>query len=251
MEAIKDFFITENNIEKISPKLYKQADFFVHSFASLACMTYQSIYVIDFYRKNFLYVSDNSLFLCGCQPEEIKKMGYSFYFRHVPKNEVSMLMEFTRAGFDFFNRTGVEERMKLFFSLDFHIKGKYNDILVNEKIKPIVTTDEGKVWLAVCFISLSNKKEAGNFEAHIDGKTEHWAYSTESRKWKSVRNRKLSIREQEILHLFAQGYSEQEIATKLHVGIRAIKNCKQRMFEKLEVKTISAALLSVYHKKMI
>ncbi len=34
-----------------------------------------SIYVIDFNKKGFLYVSDNPLFLCGMSAEQVREMG--------------------------------------------------------------------------------------------------------------------------------------------------------------------------------
>ena len=43
-------------------------------------LTYKSVYIIDYYKRNFLYVSQNPLFLCGLSPEEVKefanKVGY-------------------------------------------------------------------------------------------------------------------------------------------------------------------------------
>ena len=46
----------------------------------------------------------------------------------------------------------------------------------------------------------------------------------------------LSKRELEILNLLAQGYSNQEIATKLFVSLSTVKTHIQNLFEKLDVK---------------
>lgn len=46
----------------------------------------------------------------------------------------------------------------------------------------------------------------------------------------------LSKREMEILILLAQGYSNQEIATKLFVSVSTVKTHNQNLFEKLDVK---------------
>jgi DNA-binding CsgD family transcriptional regulator len=46
----------------------------------------------------------------------------------------------------------------------------------------------------------------------------------------------LSKRELEILNLLAQGYSNQEIASKLFVSLSTVKTHNQNLFEKLDVK---------------
>lgn len=69
-----DFFIQENEVivpdgdyELLAP--YEQL------LDTFARTTHRTIYVIDYYRKNFLYVSDNPLFLCGMPADEVKEMG--------------------------------------------------------------------------------------------------------------------------------------------------------------------------------
>jgi two-component system, NarL family, response regulator LiaR len=46
----------------------------------------------------------------------------------------------------------------------------------------------------------------------------------------------LSKREMEVLHLLAQGHSNQEIATRLFVSLSTVKTHIQHLFEKLDVK---------------
>ena len=65
----------------------------VQTVEAFARVTYQSIYLIDYYRQEFLYVSDNPLFLCGHTAKEVKELGYSFYLEHVPEDEQKMLIE--------------------------------------------------------------------------------------------------------------------------------------------------------------
>jgi hypothetical protein len=55
------------------------------------------------YRRGFLYVSDNPLFLCGHTADEVLRMGYAFYLSHVPEEELPMLTELNRAGFRAFD----------------------------------------------------------------------------------------------------------------------------------------------------
>lgn len=93
MTDIKDFFTRSketHNAPTYDPKVLSTLIFSVDAFAR---MTYQSIYLIDYYKNDFLYVSDNPLFLCGHTAMEVKDMGYSFFLKHVPENEKKCLLD--------------------------------------------------------------------------------------------------------------------------------------------------------------
>ena len=108
-----DFFFEANSVEGITEVDYQRAMPYVETAQAFAQTTYQSIYIIDYHRKNFLYVSDNPLFLCGHTSEEVRKMGYDFYLSYVPKEEVPMLTELNRSGFRAFYDEPVENRLRL------------------------------------------------------------------------------------------------------------------------------------------
>ena len=110
MAQIDDFFMYENRVEGITDADYQRAQPYVEAAQAFAQTTYQSIYIIDYYRKNFLYVSDNPLFLCGHTADEVRQMGYGFYLSHVPEDEVPMLTELNRSGFRAFYDEPVENR---------------------------------------------------------------------------------------------------------------------------------------------
>ena len=182
MAQIDDFFMYENRVEGITDADYQRVQPYVEAaqaFAqttyqsiyiidyyrqAFAQTTYQSIYIIDYYRKNFLYVSDNPLFLCGHTADEVRQMGYGFYLSHVPEDEVPMLTELNRSGFRAFYDEPVENRRQCMMSYDFHITHGDRLLLVNHKITPLAMTPEGRVWLALCTVSLSPHKEAGHIE---------------------------------------------------------------------------------------
>ena len=251
MEMIDDFFISENAVNSISDDNYKNLSFVFKTLDSVARQTNKSIYVVDLYKKNFLYVSDNPLFLCGYKPDEIKNMGYNFYFHQVPKDETRMLLRFNKAGFVFFHDTPVDVRMKLSFSCDFHILENNRKKLINQKITPLLLDNNGNVWLATCIVSLSYHQEAGNLEAHIEGSEYYWTYGMESHKWEQRKVIVLDEREKDILQFFTQGYNEVQIADILYISKRTVKFHKQKLFTKLDVNTISAALLKSFQQKLI
>ena len=110
MNKVDDFFFDGNAVS--GEPDYGIADIFVRTTEAFANATYQSIYIIDYYRKSFLYVSPNPLFLCGMSAEVVKELGYQFYLNHVPADEVCMLLEINQAGFSFINKIPSAEKKK-------------------------------------------------------------------------------------------------------------------------------------------
>lgn len=53
----------------------------------------------------------------------------------------------------------------------------------------------------------------------------------------------LSDREREVLHLIAQGHSNAEIATKLYLSIKTVRNHASNIFAKLQVADRAQAAL--------
>lgn len=251
MSSIKDFFITSNYINNVSDEEYKMTGCIINSFKSISRVTYQSLYIIDYYKKNFLYVSSNSLFLCGYSESEVKELGYLFYLTQVPDDEHKMLMEINKSGFDFFQKTPEDERHLYTISYDFHLKNGRNKILINHKLTPLALTSSGKVWLATCIVSLSCRDSPGHVEIRKMGQSEYWEYSLESHKWTEGKGTPLSEREKNILLLSARGCTMNEIADRLCVAIDTVKFYKRRLFERLEVKNITEALSFATNYKLL
>ena len=66
-------------------------------------IAYQSVYIVDYYKREFVYVSENPLFLCGKSAKDVQKMGWLFYFNSVFKDDIDLLLEINEAGFSFYN----------------------------------------------------------------------------------------------------------------------------------------------------
>ena len=251
MKNTNEFFIPENYVDNISEDDYQQATLVIDAIKSLNRLMYHSIYIADYFRHNFLYVSDNPLFLCGLSAQEVQKQGFAFYFDHVPEEEVQMLLEINQAGFVFYNNAPVNERLKLSISYDFHIQYENSPILINHKLTPIRLAKNGNIWLSACVVSLATKKTVGNIEAYMDGESHYWTYSLEHKKWEKEQKKVLSEREKEVLILAAQGHTVDQIADKLFISKDTVKYHRKNLFEKINVSSISEALWLTTEKKMI
>ena len=94
---INNFFRPINTNIQILDSDYYKTDVCIAMANALARNTNNSLYIIDYNRKNFLYVSSNPLFLCGHSPEDVQHKGYAFYFDVVPSDDINRLMEINEA----------------------------------------------------------------------------------------------------------------------------------------------------------
>ena len=174
---IGDFFTLQNTIESISDSDYSKTGLIIEAAKAFERTTYQCVYIIDYFKQGFLYVSNNIARLCGGEAEKIKDFGYKFYIDYVPKEDLKMLVEINTKGFKLFNTLPIGERKKYTISYDFHIMRDKRKRLVNHKLTPLVLTKDGRIWLAICTISLAATNEPGNVIMKKVGASTFYQYS--------------------------------------------------------------------------
>src|SRR6188508_3467144 len=142
--------LTKNHIRKITDDERHQQPDYLESIKAFARLTYESIYVINYEKMAFEYVSENPLFLCGYTPEEVLNMGYEFYFKNVPEADLELLNAINEAGFDFFKDVPDKEKKQYSITYDFHLINKDGKhVLINHKLTPLFLTSNGKMWKAM------------------------------------------------------------------------------------------------------
>ena len=251
MKTPDDFFIPENEV-KLSDELdYSRVDEYIDSAEAFSRSSYQSVYIIDYFRQNFLYVSPNPMFLCGLTPEEMQKLGYRFYIDYVPENEQQLLLTINTVGFSFYNDIPAGDRKDWYISYDFHIINDGRKILVNHTLTPLALTSDGRIWLALCVVSAATHTEAGHIEMHHVGTSEFFEYNPQSHRWNKRQMPTLTDGEKSVLTLSIQGYTMAEIADKICLSPDTIKKYRQSIFHKLEVKNISEAIVAATNSKLL
>ncbi|QTE21983.1 helix-turn-helix domain-containing protein [Polaribacter cellanae] len=252
MTDVNDFFSSRNTVTNISENERKQTANYLETIKAFARTTYKSIYVIDYEKKGFEYVSENPLFLCGHTAEEVQEMGYLFYFNYVIPEDVELLIKINTICFNFYDKIPLKERIYHSISYDFYLKNQQGEtFLINQKLTPIFLTDEGKIWKAICIISLSNEKDSGNIRIYKRGANKIFKFDLKGNFWKTEEKIKLSKREKEILRFSVRGYTINEMAEPMCVCPDTVKFHRRKLFEKLEVTNISEAIVYATNNKLI
>jgi len=246
------FFSLKNTVQEVTDNDIEKLANYLSPIEAFARTTNKSVYVIDYEKKGFEFVSDNPLFLSGYSSQEVKEMGYDFYFKQVPEEDLELLLKINTVGFDFYEKLAIEERKKYSISYDFRLKTeKGKPILINQKLTPIFLTETGKVWKAICIVSLSSEQRSGNITIHKSGSREAFKYDMDGDFWKSVLKQELSDREKEILQYAIRGYSINDIAEKIYISPDTVKFHRKKLFEKLEVANISEAIAQAAGNNLI
>lgn len=251
-KSIETGLLTKNNVEKLSEADYLQQNDYLSAIEAMARLTYESIYVIDYSRMGFEYVSDNPLFLCGYTAAEVLAMGYEFYFKNVPEEDLELLNSINEAGFDFYEKIDADEKKQYSITYDFHLIHRHgNKMLVNHKLTPLFLNSEKKMWKAMCIVSLSHHRQSGNTRIYRHGSDEMWELDIKKRSWQKLEKPELNPREEEVLRLHAQGLTINQIAEKLFVAPDTVKYYRRQIFERFGVNTIVEALAYAVNSKLI
>jgi len=244
--------LTRNKISKLSEEDTSRQQDYLEAIKSFARLTYESIYVIDYEKMAFEYVSENPLFLCGHSPGEVLAMGYDFYFKNVPEKDLQLLSIINQSGFDFFDQLPEGDKKAYTITYDFHLMSKDGKpMLINHKLTPLLLTSSGKMWKSICIVSISAHPQAGNIQISKQGTDEIWHLDTQARVWRKALKQKLTKREIEILRLHAQGLTINQIAERIFVAPDTVKYYRRRIFDRLNVSNIVEALSYAVNSKII
>ena len=123
--------------------------------------------------------------------------------------------------------------------------------MINHKLTPIFITTEGKIWKALCVVSLSSHDSSGNVLLSKTGEDSFWELDLAAGVWNKLNKSKLTERELQIVRLYAQGLTISQIADRMCIAVDTVKFHRKKLFDKLNVKNIGEALAYVKNNKLL
>lgn len=243
---ISDFFEPIKATQYIGSENYVHVERYLNALKAISKLSDLSYYVIDYYRKNFFYVSSNPLFLSGYSQGKVLELGYDFYGECVPPEDLLLLFEVNEAGFKFFYELPVERREHATISYDFRLKHRSNNslVMINHKLAPLLLTEDGNIWMTICLVTLSSKKSPGDVHIIMQDNQTRYNFSREEKLFKSAEVKMLSKKESEVLKYIAIGYCMDEIASIMDISVSTIKNHKTSILKKMHVENITEAVFN-------
>lgn len=242
-----------DTLPRVDEALYQGLHPYVESAKALARLTYKSLYIIDYNKLNFLYISSNPLFLCGESVDEVMREGYQFYYRHVPEEDLAFLQQVNQAGFNFYKEIAISERTEYTISYNFRIipAESKEPLLINHQLTPLKLDSSGNIWLSLCLVSLAHTREVGEVYVSAVKSNKRWRLSLKSGRWKQIEDLTLSEHEKAVVSLAHQGLSVGEIAQIIHRSEDSVKGYRKALFQKLDVSNIAEAIAVATSRKLI
>jgi DNA-binding CsgD family transcriptional regulator len=225
----------------------KNSEFDIDDFAS---MSNDAIYVIDFREKQFRYVSEHDLFLCGHSQYEVLNLGYDFFPKIVHPEDLPLWEKMHTDILKYL--LGPEDQLENinYFSFTLRIKNllqiaeRQKYLMVHHKLKPVFQDDQ--IYLGICMLKISAISTSGNLEIFYKNEM-NLKYSFAGQKWKLQDIELLTDCEINIIKLAMMGLNEKQIADKLCLSIGTIRNKCSALYQKLNVNNMMQAINVANH----
>ena len=182
-----------------------------------------SNYVLDLVCGRICYSHDKPLF-DSVPIEEYKVM--------VRRSE--MTRSFMRSMID------VEDVASLSIIEDYHVRLNGKDLLVTQKFMPLKVNNEGKITVGLLLITPSVNSSFG--ELMVFWKKRMWRYDECTSSFVEKEKPCVSESEKRLLLLSISGFSVKDIALHLSLSENTVKTKRRRLFKKLGVKSLMAAM---------
>lgn len=242
-KSIKKQFFEPIRHEFIPNTEYERLAFLPDLFEKVSLITNKSMYIIDYSRENFLFVASHPLFLCGYTPQEVKKMGYSFYEKVLSPEDLQMVLELNKLGWELFYKVKPSERIFGCFCYDFYLHHKNGSkTLITHKLSPIFFTETRNIWLALCTVTLSPQKSSGNVVFTLNNASDYYSYDFAAQQPVKYKPKPLSEREKQIFALMMRGFTDMDIAKELNISKQTARTHHKNIINKLEGNNIACAV---------
>ncbi|MCQ2973312.1 MAG: helix-turn-helix transcriptional regulator [Bacteroidales bacterium] len=153
-----------------------------------------------------------------------------------------MLLEINKAFFEYIKPISSEDYIKYSISYNYRFISKTAKFLINQTYAPIQIRN-GKIWLALCTVTLSSRSTSGNIILKKNDSDIIYTYSVENHCWKKQQKIKLTLIEKLIIRYSAQGLTNSQISNKILKSENSIKSYKKRLYKKLQVHSITEAIV--------
>ena len=217
---------------------------------AFAQSTYKSVYVWDCLEESFRYVSPLMAMRFGKTSEELLEGGTETCKEILFEEELEIL-RCVPLGERLLEEMGLQGRCDYSVSCDLHVRQGGGKRLATFRFVPFALDACGKVRLALCTISLSVGKDAGNAILLEDGMSHYWRYDFEKGCWDKKTKPVLTDMEKDVLLLSANGLTLSDIAATVHKSLDSVKTYRRALFRKLDVTNISSAITCAANYRLI
>ncbi|MDR0573190.1 MAG: LuxR C-terminal-related transcriptional regulator [Tannerella sp.] len=218
------------------------------TFKRMSTIINGSIYVIDFHKQCFLFVSGHDLFLSGFSPGNVLKMGYDFFPKIIHPDDLPLFIDIHRAILQCLSEPNSLQEID-YFAFNIRLMNHGLPLMVYHKMTPLFMN--GYARIGVCHLSGSVTHKSGNLEICFKDRKKSSLYSFKQQQWQPQESLSLTSREKSILKLARQGKCNKEIGDIIHASERTIRNTETTLYKKLNVHSMCEAIIYSTNHRLI
>jgi len=204
--------------------------------------TVNGYYMMDYFTQKLIVSSPSAPILCGYPKEMAREEKFNFFTRIMNKTEWTWLNRVNEAAYEVFFKCSSDERKYLCLSYDLELTTiKNKKIILTHKVVPYKLCRNGNLWLGLCYVTLSSRKESGH--PTIVNTLSGIQYEFDKNRFYKQDKLALTNDELMILEWLIKGLSDKQICELLNnMSISNFKRRKRMLFQKLDVGTSAGAV---------
>lgn len=228
---------------------YSIAAHYATALRHLESMSRQCMWIFDYYRNNFYYLSGNTDFFPQEDRQMVQEDGYHYFTRNTHPNDVLYLLTIHKTAWKFLNNLPSGQTLtdfKICYIIRLrNAKGKY--VSVSQQVKAIATDASGNMWLSMgLFEEVSHELSYFPYiENTATGK--RFELNEIARQKAGFEAPRLSEREMELLWLLGRNLTQREIADHMCVALDTFKTHRKSLYRKLHASGKNEALKNAYY----
>jgi DNA-binding CsgD family transcriptional regulator len=237
-------FLEEPDYDLVKPKL--------DAMKSLLNTVNFGFLIIDYYKKDYAFISIDKILFYEYSNEDIAKIGKSNLISQViPQEELPFLERLQNACIGFINDLPIERRMNCGIYTCHNIMNKNKLIPINMNLTPFILGKHGELWMALATLSLSTKSHEIEAYIEMNDTKERLKFNFKKGCFVSEDYEPLSSKQKEIIMLNSRGYSEVEIGEMLHISVNTVKFHKRNIMRKTKTQNMNEAFVYAYSHKLL
>lgn len=248
MLTLKDIlFPPTSTITHLSAKDLEKEQETINHAKAFATTTSYGIYVLDYFNKEILFVSDSITRLndtitgCHCNVNSL----------NIPEEDLKILNEVYTEAFKYLYNLPKEERLEYLFTFDINIMHeKKKNIMFHHNISPMSLTEDGMILYTICTVSPIAGCTRRNFRIKKRHAGYYLEYNIKKHKWEEKTCITMTQMERQVLLLSTSGYTMHAIANIIYKSLDSIRTYKRSIFSKLKVRSITEAIAYINNYNM-
>lgn len=246
-QFILDQSFNEDNLD------YELAEYHAKTLGHLEYMSRQCMWIFDYYKNNFYYLSKNTGFYKNEEYLKVSENGFDYFIRNTHPDDVLYVLSIQNNAWEFLKNVKSDDLVTDYkVAFTFRIQntlGHY--IFVSQQVKVIETDEFNNIWLALGLIEEIDNRLT--FLPYIENTAsgKRLVFDNLSKHKQEYKAPKLSSQEMNLLTYLVHNLKQAEIANRMNISLHTLKNHRKSLYKKLHAANKRELIKNAYYLRII